>query len=296
MEVLTFPQSDLLLSILSIYALVLIKKMDATIDKGFGSDADKYAAYLETPEGRLRLDLPFANLQDFLPQPVGSLRALDLGGGTGAIAVRLARLGLHVTLLDFSVPMLDLAERAAREAGVTRRIELKHGDALQLRTLFDAGSFDLILCHNVLEFVDDAGAVLQSAARILRGPFGIISVLVRNQPGEVLKAALLNGDLAAADLSLTAAWGDESLYGRKVRLFTTESLRSMLVQTSFAVVAERAVRVISDYLPPSISRKDEYEKIFELERKLGTRPEFAAMARYTHCLARRADPIVKVGA
>ena len=60
----------------------------------------------------------------------------------------------------------------------------------QLATLFDAGSFDLILCHNVLEFVDDLGAVLQSAARTLRGPFGMISVLVRNQPGEVLKAAI----------------------------------------------------------------------------------------------------------
>jgi S-adenosylmethionine-dependent methyltransferase len=270
--------------------------MDSKVDKGFGSGAPKYAAYLETPEGRLRLDLAFANLQDVLPQPVGSLRALDLGGGTGAIALRLARLGLHVTLLDVSLPMLDLAERAAREAGVTNRIALKHGDALQLATLFDAGSFDLILCHNVLEFVDDPGAVLQSAARTLRGPFGIISVLVRNQPGEVLKAALLNGDLAAAELSLTAEWGDESLYGGKVRLFTAETLRTMLIQASFAVVAERAVRVISDYLPPTISREHKYEKLFELERKLGTRPEFAAMARYTHCLAHLADPIVKVGA
>jgi len=33
----------------------------------FESGADKYAAYLETPEGRLRLDLAFANLQEFLP-------------------------------------------------------------------------------------------------------------------------------------------------------------------------------------------------------------------------------------
>lgn len=272
------------------------KKMDTSVNKGFGSDAAKYTAYLETPEGRLRLDLPFANLQDFLPQPVGSLRALDLGGGTGAIAVRLARLGLHVTLLDVSLPMLDLAERAAREAGVTERIALKHGNALQVATLFEAESFDLILCHNVLEFVDDPSSVLQSAARTLRRPFGIISVLVRNQAGEVLKAALLNGDLAAAELSLTAEWGDESLYGGKLRLFTAESLRAMLVQASFAVAAERAVRVLSDYLPPTISRKDDYDKIFELERKLGTRPEFAAIARYTHWVAHRADPIVKIGA
>src|ERR1700746_873189 len=87
----------------------------------FRNGAAKYAAYLETPEGRLRLDLAFANLQEFLPQATWSLRALDLGCGTGALAVRLARLGLPVTALDGALPMLDLTKRAAREAGVLER-------------------------------------------------------------------------------------------------------------------------------------------------------------------------------
>jgi ubiquinone/menaquinone biosynthesis C-methylase UbiE len=181
--------------------------------------------------------------------------------------------------------MLDFAKRAAREAGVAERIALKHGDASQLADIFEAGSFDLILCHNVLEFVEDPSAVLCHAARILRGPFGVLSVLVRNRPGEVMKAALLNGDLVAAEQNLNAEWGNESLYGGKVRLFARDSLRSFLAAASFAVVAERGVRVISDYLPTVISRNGEYKQIFELERKLGARPEFASIARYTHCLA-----------
>ena len=259
----------------------------------FLTGAAKYAAYLETPEGRLRLDLAFANLQEFLPQATRSLLALDLGCGTGAIAVRLARLGLHVTLLDASPPMLDFAKRAAREAGVTERIALKHGDAGQLATLFDAGSFDLILCHNILEYVDDPGAALRGAASTLRDRSGILSVLVRNQAGEVLKAAIQEGDLGASEHNLTAEWGHESLYGGRVRLFTAESLQAMLAAASFAVSAERGVRVVSDYLPPRVSRADEYERIFELERKLGRRPEFAAVARYTHLLAHRAGPVMK---
>jgi len=259
----------------------------------FRTGAAKYAAYLETPEGRLRLDLAFANLQDFLPQATRSLHALDVGCGTGAIAVRLARLGLHVTLLDASEAMLDFAERAAREAGVTERIALKHGDATQFANLFPAGSFDLILCHNILEYVDDPCTVLRSAARTLRDPSSIISVLVRNQAGEVLKAAIQDGDVAAAEHNLTAEWGHESLYGGRVRLSTAESLKAMLREPSLAVTAERGVRVLSDYLPPSVSRNDEYQRIFELEHKLGRRPEFAAVARYTHCLAHRAGPAMK---
>src|SRR5882762_251879 len=123
-----------------------MKEMTADDDfERFRTGAAKYAAYLETPEGRLRLDLAFANLQDFLPQAARSF-ALDVGCGTGAIAVRLAGLGIHATLLDASVPMLDFAKRAAREAGVTERIALKHGDAAQFANLFHAESFDVILC------------------------------------------------------------------------------------------------------------------------------------------------------
>jgi SAM-dependent methyltransferase len=253
----------------------------------FQSGANQYAIYLETPEGRLRSDLAFANLQDFIPsQAKSSLRALDLGCGTGAIAVRLARLGIHVTLLDSSTAMLDIAKRAAREAGITDKVVLQNGDAAQLADFSHTRSFDVILCHNILEYCDDPGAVLRSAARALRDSAAILSILVRNQAGEVLKAAIQAGDLAAAENGLIAEWGQEALYGGRVRLFTSESLRAMLTEASLGAIAERGVRVLADYLPPRVSRSAEYEQIFELERKLGRRPEYAAVARYTQCLAR----------
>jgi S-adenosylmethionine-dependent methyltransferase len=276
-------------------------KMTANTDsERFQDRADKYAAYLETPEGRLRSDLSFANLRDFLPlqgndshaidsQTKDSLRALDVGCGTGATAVRLARLGLQVTLLDSSPAMLDIAKRKIEEEGVADEVVLQQGDATQLTNLFHAASFDLILCHNVLENLDDADAVLRGAARALRDSSALLSVLVRNRAGEVFKAALQQGDLAVAEKNLTAEWGQESLYGGRVRLFTSDGLRAMLKTASLGVVAERGVRVLADYLPSQISRSAEYERIFELERKLGGRPEYAAVARYTQCFA-RLDP------
>jgi len=264
-------------------------KMTANADsERFQNGADKYAAYLETPEGRLRSDLSFDNLEDFLPrsQAEKSLCALDVGCGTGATAVRLARLGIHVTLLDSSPAMLDIAKRAAREAGVTDKVVLQHGDATRLTNLFHPASFDVILCHNVLEYLDEPIAVLCSMARALRNSSAILSVLVRNQAGEVFKAAIQAGDLAAAKNGLTAEWGQESLYGGRVRLFTSDSLQAMLKAASLAAIAERGVRVLADYLPPQVSRSADYERIFELERNLGSRPEYAAVARYTQCFAR----------
>lgn len=251
----------------------------------FQKEADKYAAYLDTPDGRLRLDLPLANLQEFFPKDVASLRALDLGCGTGANGVRLARLGFKVAMLDASAPMLERAKHAAEMAGVAGRVELRHGDADRLTTLLGNGSFDLILCHNVLEFVEDPSAVLRTASRALRNSSSLLSVLVRNQPGEVWKAALVNADLAAAERNLTAEWGDESLYGGKVRLFTAEGLQAMMKSASLKIGAVRGVRVLSDYLPPSISRDHEYQRILGLESELGKRPEFTTVARYIHCIA-----------
>ena len=268
-----------------------MKKATAGVERErFKSGAEKYAAYLETPEGRLRLDLALANLKEFLPRSRRSLRALDVGGGTGAAAVRLAELRVDVTLLDSSLPMLDIAARAARDAGLSERIALKQGDAARLAGLFTPESFDVIVCHNILEYVEDPSAVLRGAARVMRGPSAILSVLVRSRAGEVLKNAIQGGDVAAAEHALTAEWGQEALYGGRVRLFTPDVLHTMMNAASLAMIAERGVRVLADYFPPQASRTAEYDRIFDLERKLGIRPEFAAVARYFHCLARRVQP------
>ena len=265
-------------------------KTTGTGENRFENDAIRYAAYLETLEGRLRSDLALANLQEFLPESaeLSSLRALDLGCGTGVAAVRLGRLGIHVTLLDSSAAMLELAKRAIVEAGVSDKITVKRGDALQLAAIFQTGSFDIVLCHNLLEYVEDPGAVLRGAVGVMRDSSAILSILVRSQGGEVMKAALRAGDLAAAEHNLTADWGEESLYGGRVRLFTAEALNGMLKDASFTIKSRRGVRVVADYLPKQ--NLAEYERIFALERKLGQRREFFGVARYMHCLASCATP------
>ena len=131
--------------------------------------------------------------------------------------------------------------------------------------------------------------MLRGAARALRDSSAILSIVARNQAGEVVKAALQAGDLGAAEANLTAEWGFESLYGGRVRLFTSDGLQEMLQAASLELVAERGIRVLADYLPPQVSRSSEYARILELERMLGSRPEIAGVARYTQCLARRME-------
>jgi hypothetical protein len=82
--------------------------------------------------------------------------------------------------------------------------------AAQVASLFPLGSFNVVLRRNILEYVDDPVAVLCGAARAMRDSSAILSVIVRNQAGEVLKAAIQAGDLAAAEQTLPLS-GDMSL-------------------------------------------------------------------------------------
>jgi S-adenosylmethionine-dependent methyltransferase len=257
----------------------------------FLSGAQKYAAYLETPEGRLRADLALANLQEFLPGPNADVpvRVLDIGCGTGAMAVRLAKLGFRVTAMDSSEAMLDIARAEAKGAGVGDDVALLLGNAQNMAEMLPPNSFDAVLCHNVLEYLEQPADVVRGAARVLRGTSAMLSMIVRNQVGEIFKAAIQAGDFEAAEANLTAEWGCESLYGGRVRLFNPVGVRALLQEASLTIIAERGIRVVADYLPLRISRASEYERIFALERKLGCRLECAQVARYTHCLARRIE-------
>ena len=258
-------------------------------EERFDTGASAYAAYLDTAEGQLRTEIALANVQDHMPAvQARPLTALDVGCGTGVAAIRLAQLGLQVTGVDVSEAMLEIATARAAEAGASGRIVLKHGTA-ELVGDAAAPPFDVVLCHFVLEYVADPRAVLRVLAGTLRDESSILSVVVRNRAGEVIKAAIGSGDLDAATLTLTAEWGRESLYGGAVRLFSPAEIREVLREASLSLVAERGVRVVSDYLPKHISREAEYAKILELERTLGQQPEFAAVARYTQSLACRAQ-------
>src|SRR6266508_4276422 len=135
------------------------------------------------------------------------LTVVDVGGGTGGFAVPIARAGHHVTVVDASPDALAALARRAAEAGVAERVRGVQGDGDALAGLVAANSADLVLCHSLLEVVDDPGTVVKSVAGTLR-PGGAASVLVANRAAAVLARAL-GGHFDLADVlpSALAALG-----------------------------------------------------------------------------------------
>jgi SAM-dependent methyltransferase len=95
-------------------------------------------------------------------------RVLDLGTGTGAVAMTAASLvgpAGQVTGVDISPDMLAMAKRRAAESGHTN-IDLREGRGEQLPA--GDGSFEVVLASLSLMFVIDRAAAAREIRRVLR--------------------------------------------------------------------------------------------------------------------------------
>src|SRR5262245_18894056 len=95
-------------------------------------------------------------------RPVRSL--LDLGTGTGRILEMFGPTLERGLGIDLSLDMLLLARARIERAGL-RHCSVRQGDIYDLAV--PAGSFDVVLIHQVLHFLDDGGRAIREAARVL---------------------------------------------------------------------------------------------------------------------------------
>lgn len=148
-----------------------------TID--FGKTADDYA--------RHRAGFPpafFARLERLGLLRAG-VRALDLGAGTGTVALGLAARGASVTALDPAAPMLAQAAARAQELGLAlRTVEAK----AETTGLPDA-AFDLVIAGQCWHWFDRPRAAAE--ARRLLAPGGTLMMAHFDWlrvPGNVVEA------------------------------------------------------------------------------------------------------------
>ncbi len=227
------------------------------------------------------------------------LRVLDLGGGTGELAVPLAELGsdlvAEVTVVDPNPNALAALARRAAEPGadVAARVHGYQGDADTLAEVLPDHSFaqgyDLVCCHGVLEVVDDPAATLAALAAALTSD-GHLSLLVAGRLAAVWARALA-GELGQAHGALTSPDGRWGASDPLPRRFDLHELRELVTAAGLVEHRWHGVRLLGDLVPPAVLDTDTGRTaLMALEEALAEHPAYPFLGELgagLHVLARR---------
>lgn len=145
-------------------------------------NVQNYLDYVNSPWGRLFYQLAWRHI-DFSGKKI-----LDFGSGFGVTANHLAKMN-DVVAIEPNVECLEHRFCDHEYTQITGGLE-------QLKKITD-NSLDVIICHNVLEYVDDRQLLLNEFFRILRGG-GILSVIKHNRNGKILHKAVFENNIADA--------------------------------------------------------------------------------------------------
>lgn len=166
-----------------------------------------YLDYIGTPWGRLFYRLVWKDLA------FSGKRVLDFGCGFGVTASHLAAENEVVAL----EPNSEMLLRGVREHPY---VQICGG--IEALSQFGDESFDVILCHNVLEYAAEREAVLGEFARLLKAG-GVLSVVKHNPAGKVFHKAVFEGNTEKA-LSLLQGGAAVSVNFGEVKEYSDRDL------------------------------------------------------------------------
>jgi S-adenosylmethionine-dependent methyltransferase len=252
-------------------------------------DLGEWLEWQQTPWGRLRYTLAADRLARHVP--AGTLMVADVGGGNGLDSIRLAQQGHCVTLIDQSDMMLAEAERATANLGLDGCFDTVRAGIGALSAVVEVGSFDVVLCHNVLQFVDDLDGAVTELVSLLK-PAGVLSLMCPNRDSEPLRLAVREHDLAGALAAVGATRMANHLYGTDTRALCAGDLIDQMERNGIAETHHYGIRAVSDYVVDDSIKFDSstYAALEQLERVMGEREPYRSIARMTHVIGIASGP------
>lgn len=237
---------------------------------------------------RFSYELVENNLKKHIPVESPPLRILDAGGGNGIDSLALARMNHQVDLVDISQQMLNDANVSAALSGVSGRIKTHAMNLLSIDKKFPEAVFDIVLCHNVIQFVDDLEPVLDAMLKVLR-PGGFLSLITVNQYSSAYQAAFLDGDLDKAYQALDLTTEHNSIFDMDVREFKADEVSDWLVEKGCQIENHYGIRCMYNYWGTNEKKEDSkvYDKLRKLEFELTNREPYKRTARLFQLIARK---------
>ena len=219
----------------------------------------------------------------------GPLRVLDVGCGPASPGILLARAGHTVTSVNTDTEVLtDLHDDLAMESSdVQGRMRLVEGDGAEAGRHFPPGSFDLAICHDVLESQPEPDGMLAALARMMTQG-GLVSVTSRNAESLAMRPGAA-GQWSATLKALTATTYPNPA-GGMLRADTVEGLSVVLADLGAPVLAWYGVGVFSGLQPENAEvprGQKAWQNLVACEDDAARRDPYRALAPIVHLVAEK---------
>ncbi|MER7013614.1 class I SAM-dependent methyltransferase [Saccharopolyspora sp. NPDC000359] len=257
----------------------------------FDRAAEDWLVWQRTPWARAYYALVQLHLATL--EPAGQVwNVLDVGGANGADSLPLLEAGHHVTIVDASSVLLAEAVAAAERAGPgAGQLRIEHRDLDDRRALplpADAEGWDLVLCHNVLHYRDDAAELVGRLVAATR-PGGVLSLIAPNPAMDVLAAAVRDRDPRQGLEVLDAPSRRSVTVGEPMHRLERADVEAAARAEGAVVTEWYGLRVVIDLVADDEVKEDPewLRQALELEVALSARDPYREVARFWQLFCRR---------
>ena len=203
-------------------------------------------------------------------------KILDFGSGEGITANHFAKKN-DVTAIEPSAEMLSNAWKDNEYNQIV-------GDVNAL-SVFNDETFDIIICHNVLEYIDDKEAVVKALARVLKKD-GILSIAKHNRAGRVMQMAVLLDDFEKTNALLDGENSTASKFGA-IRYYEDNDIIKWASELTVSEVF--GIRTFWDLQQNQEKHGDEnwQDKMMQLEMRVAQITAYKEIAFFHHILLKK---------
>ena len=228
------------------------------------ANVQAYLENLQQPWGQIYYDILFEQLKD-----IKGKRVLDFGSGFGLVANHLAKEN-QVLAVE---PNQEMVALRTQDHSYQQLV----GSLDQIASLEDA-SFDVILCHNVLEYVEDRKLVLEEFTRLLK-PGGMLSIVKHNEVGRVLQTVVFENDTQKG-LDLLAG---QDLETHSMGLAQVYDLDAVVEDLALEVQHYQGIRVFYGLQDNRFKGQEGWrESMLQMELAVCQEPPYRDMAFFQH--------------
>ena len=203
-------------------------------------------------------------------------RVLDFGSGEGITADHYAA-DNDVTAVE---PWDEMLKDAWRDHEYRQIV-----GGVEALTEFADDTFDVIICHNVLEYTEDKPAIVRELARVLK-PGGFLSLVKHNRYGRVMQMAVLLDDFDKANSLLDGEDSAASKFGR-IRYYDDADIQTWCPELMIEKTC--GIRAFWDLQQNQEKHPDDLwqEEMMKLEMRVSEVEEFRSIAFFHHLILRK---------